>query len=700
MRHALALLCLLTLVPLATAQEGEPQRGLWCFASDRQDAQLALEASLKNSVDRDELRAWHELACARPHPAGSPGDRALIQSLATELTRMGLGVEVQWFEALLAHPVSASLELIADGAVTELPIKEPPVEGDAWSSDDELSIGFNAFSATGSVTAPYVYANYGTWQDFERLEQLGVDVTGKIVIARYGGNYRGFKAYFAERAGAVGLVMFSDPANVARGDVYPEGGWANEDSIQRGSILVAPYPGDPLTPGVFAGEDAQRIAMSEAPLPKIPVQPVGYKAIEPVLRAMTGDAAPRAWQGGIETTYRLTSGGAALALSVEQDIRPTRTANVIATLRGDVEPHFEIIAGCHHDAWTHGAGDPGAGTMVLLELARVFSERARMGDVPDRTMIFAFWGAEEHGIIGSTEYVELRENDLKFGAVAYINLDMAAMGERFGASAAPSLEGVIRDATASVASITNEGKTLFDDWKGADGLDPRVGTMGGGSDHVAFQCRSGVPCMALSMRGSQGVSYHSSHDTLAWYRKVVGEDYASAGAVTKVGAIIMSRLANADVMPLEPWKYGDAAARAHIQLEEDLNALNRSACTQLHTAWHTWQSLHEAFAFAGQDVLAGEADGHALNAALMRCDRAWLESEGNGLPDRDWYRNHFAAPDERSGYSAWTLPGLRAALARRDGRMLFDMSKFVMKASRRAEAAAMSLDRSLGGLTP
>ncbi|MEM1422760.1 MAG: M28 family peptidase, partial [Planctomycetota bacterium] len=640
-------------------------------------------------VDTDRLRAWHDMACARPHPAGSVGDRALIQGLATELTRMGLDVEVQWFEALLAHPVDARLELIAGGDITELPIKETPVEGDEWSASDELSFGFNAFSASGEVTAPYVYANYATWQDFERLEGLGVDVEGKIVIARYGGNFRGFKAKFAEEAGAVGLVMFTDPANSARGPVYPEGGWANAQSIQRGSILTAPYPGDPLTPGVFAGEDAERLPVDEVDLPEIPVQPVGYEAIEPVLRAMTGPAAPERWQGGIDTTYRLESGGAVLAMSVEQEIRPTRTANVIATLVGDAEPHLEVIAGCHHDAWTHGAGDPGAGTMVLLELARVFAERAREGDAPSRTLRFAFWGAEEHGIVGSTEYVESREFELKHGCVAYINLDMAAMGPSFRASAAPSLARMVREAAGSVESITDPSMTLLEEWAGPDGFDPEVGVMGGGSDHVAFQCRAGVPCMALSMRGAQGVSYHSAHDTLAWYRKVVGDDYLPAQAVTRVAAVAMSRLAEADVLPLEPWAYGVASAREHISLESDLQRINPAACTQLHTAWTVWRGIATDFSLATNDVLAGDQDGFALNAALMRCDRAWIEEPG--LPDREWYRNHFAAPDERSGYSAWVLPGLRAAASRRDARLLREMSDLVLRASRKARASAMSI---------
>ncbi|GAB4549618.1 MAG: transferrin receptor-like dimerization domain-containing protein [Phycisphaerales bacterium] len=693
MRTTLALACLALVTSLAPAQDTPIDPAHWCFTADRQDAQLASEQALTSLIDADRLRAWHDMACARPHPAGSVGDRALIRALATELTRMGLDVEVQWFEALLAHPVDASLELIASGDITQLPIKEPPVEGDACSASDELTFGFNAYSATGEVTAPYVYANYGRWQDFERLEELGVEVEGKIVIARYGGNYRGFKAQFAQEAGAVGLVMFTDPANSARGPVYPEGGWANEHAIQRGSILTGPYPGDPLTPGVFAGdEDAERLSIDDIELPAIPVQPVGYEAIEPVLRAMSGPDAPEDWQGGIDTAYRLTSGGAALTLRVEQDIRPTRTANVIATLRGDVQPELEVIAGCHHDAWTHGAGDPGAGTMVLLELARVFAERARAGDVPDRTLRFCFWGAEEHGIIGSTEYVESREFELKHGCIAYINLDMAAMGPRFGASAAPSLGRVIREAAGSVASIADPSKSLLDEWAGPDGLDPRVGTMGGGSDHVAFQCRAGVPCMALSMRGAQGVSYHSAYDTLAWYRKVVGEDYQPAVAVSKVAALILSRLANADVLPLEPWTYGDACARAHIHLEDDLQALNPSACTQLHTAWHTWRQTAMAYTGAMLEALDGQRDPYAVNAALMRADRAWIETEGKGLPGRDWYRNHFAAPDERSGYSAWVLPGLRAAIERRDPSMLRTMSDAVLRASRRAEASAMSLD--------
>lgn len=686
MRTAAALAGLVTASALA-----QPGGGLWCFTPDRREAQAEHERELLDSVSTEHLRAFHDLACAEPHPAGSTGDRALIQRLATELTRMGLDVEVQWFEALLARPIEAHLELVLNDERFPLALKEPPLDEDAYTQDPNISIGFNAYAASGDVTCEYVYANYATWQDFERLEELGIDVEGKIILARYGGNYRGYKAYFAQQAGAAGLVIYTDPQNSARGPVYPEGGWANPDAIQRGSILVEPYPGDPLTPGVFAGPDAERLAIEDAGLPTIPVQPIGYRAAEPILKAMTGPEAPDDWQGGIDTTYRLTSGDARLRLMVEQEREVVRTANVIASLEGAVEPHMEVIAGCHHDAWTHGAGDPGAGTMVLLELARVFAQEAQNGNPPERTLRFAFWGAEEYGIIGSTEYVESRERALRDGAVAYINLDMAAMGTEFRASASPSLARVIREAAGSVPALSLTGMTMLDEWRGDTLADPEIGTMGGGSDHVAFLCRAGVPCMALAMRGSQGVSYHSAHDTLAWYRKVVGEDYEGAKGVTQVSAIILSRLANADVLPTEPWAYAEAARAAHEPMVESLDRFPGRTNARLATAWDRWERTHHTFERAAERVLAGESDRHALNMALLRSERAWITREGLGLPDRDWYRNHFAAPDERSGYSAWTLPGIRAAIERQDNALLAKMTRIIEGAAAKAQGIALSV---------
>ena len=644
--------------------------GLWCFAPDRRDAEAAYERALIDAVDPATLKLFHEELAAVPHPAGSEGDRRTIEYITGEFRDMGLDVEVQWIDAYLASFVGADLEIVRRGGedVREpLPLKERPA--DDFSSDPEISVGWNAYSGSGDVTAEVVFANYGTLADFERLAELGVDCAGKIVIARYGRNYRGYKAKFAEEAGAVGLIMYSDPEDVGyvRGLMYPDGGWANETQIQRGSIKTLPYAGDALTPGEPAIDGVERLDPETIALPRIPVQPVGWNAAEPILRAMEGPVVPERWQGGLPLNYRLTGGpGLRVRLRVEQTRALTRTANVVGTLPGEGLPDETIVIGCHHDAWTHGAGDPTAGLNVVMELARTFSELAARGQRPVRTIRFAAWGAEEHGIIGSTEWVEQHADELAAGCVAYMNLDMAAMGPNFGASASPFLRSLIVDATRDVEQIGAPGTSVYEAWDGRnDALSPeqQIGSLGGGSDHVGFNCHLGIPCMSMGAGGASGVSYHSAYDNLAWYWMVVGDDYAPATMVTRIAQIAIARLANADVLPL------DLTAFA-TQFTLDLDALERRAdtldkalppATRLRASLERLRVIGERLRPTVDLVFHERLDAdrtlHTLSRDLMTVSRVWART--NGLPERPWYRNLLVATDPNAGYGAWALPELR-----------------------------------------
>lgn len=644
--------------------------GLWCFHPQRRAREAAYERSLNEAVDPATLKAFHEELAAVPHPAGSPGDRRTIDYIASQLADMGLDVETQWIDVYLSEPVGAELEIVRrDGtpAREALPIKERPV--DDYSADAELSFGWNAYSASGDVTGEVVYANYATKADFERLGALGVDCAGKIVIARYGGNYRGYKAKFAEEAGAIGLIIFNDPENVGyvRGLMYPEGGWANETQIQRGSIKTLPYAGDALTPGEPAIEGTQRLDPATLALPKIPVQPVGWVAARPILEAMRGAVVPEDWQGGLPLNYRLTGGeGLRVRLKVEQKRGLVRTANVVGSIAGERFPEQSIVIGCHHDAWTHGAGDPTAGLNIVMELARTFAERAANGQRPARTIRFAAWAAEEHGIIGSTEWVEQHAAELSAGCVAYLNLDMAAMGPNFGASASPLLRTLIADATRDVEQAGTPGASVYQVWSGRNHeLTPeqQIGSLGGGSDHVGFNCHLGIPCMSMGAGGSSGVSYHSAYDNLAWYWKVVGDDYEPAAMITRVAQIACARLANADVLPLDLTAFAD-------QFVSDLDGIEQRAASlgkDLPPA-RTLRGALERLRIIGErlrptvDLAFHEHDTaertlRSINHDLMTASRGWARA--SGLPERPWYRNLLIATDPDSGYSAWALPELR-----------------------------------------
>ncbi|HUO87440.1 MAG TPA: M28 family peptidase [Thermoanaerobaculia bacterium] len=687
-----------TVPPAASAGEA----ALAGFAPSRRAAQQVAEASLRGAVDPTRLRSWHDLLSSRPHVAGSPGDRAVIDALAREMAAMGLEIEVQELELYLPRPVRAELTVVAPERVP-LELQESAFAEDPWSGHPELDFGWNAYSGSGTAEAGVVYANYGTKEDFARLAELDVEVHGRIVVARYGRNFRGYKALFAERAGAAGLVIYSDPedAGYVRGRMWPAGGWANGTAIQRGSVLTLPYPGDPLTPfaAALAGDGAvERLDPATVAFPTIPVQPIGWQAASEILSRMGGPAVPEEWQGALPFNYRLGGDELRLRLRVEQERRLVRTANVVGTLPGARFPEELVIVGCHHDAWSFGAGDPNAGSILVLEAARVFAEAARAGRRPDRSIVFAHWGAEEFGILGSVEWVEAHAARLAENAVAYVNLDMAAMGPRFRASATPSLAGLVVAASREVEQAGRPGVGVYEAW--ADGDELRVGALGGGSDHVGFYGHLGVPSISLGGGGSPGVSYHTNYENLAWYRQVVGDDYEPARMLTDVVVTVLSRLAAADLVPLAPGAYGAEAARRLEELaerwrEESEEPAPVAALAALSDrAGAVAERADRARRRAEAALAAGRLDAAALAAAhrqLVAADRAWVDRDG--LAGRPWYRNLFAAPDADSGYSSWVLPGLVAAVESGDATAVESAAERYGAALDRLGAAVSALEQ-------
>lgn len=697
---------------------------------DRRSDQVQLEFQVLQRVDGDRLRAHHDRLCAEAHMAGTPGDARLIETLADTFASMGLEVERHEIDAYLAFPGPASVEVLpALGMPIPLPLMEAPVEGDPHSTGDGAVPAFNAWSATGEAQGEVVYVNRGTKEDFERLRELGVDLRGKIAIARYGGNYRGFKARYAQEAGAAGLLIYTDPADSGwrRGVPYPEGGWANPTSIQRGSILELPYPGDPLTPFVEASADAPRLDPDTVALPRIPVQPIGWSAASEILRRMEGPALPReirgAWQGGLPFAYRLEGGPALeVRVRVEQDRRIERTANVIARIPGTERPEEMVVLGCHHDAWGVGAGDPMAGLITIVEAARVLAQLAREGYAPKRTIVFAAWAAEEHGLIGSVEWVEAMRDELDAHAVAYLNLDMAAMGPNVRLSATPTLQRILEEATRMVPQAgvdMSEGVTVADRLTAGATRPTPFGFLGGGSDHVGFLCHVGVPCAAIGAGGSDGVSYHSAYDTPAWYRQVVGDDYGAAGMVTRLAAVAASRLANAPLVQLDPTRFPSAVAGHLDAIEERAGAIDERLEPERRNAVATGAPMPESVVDATavavaplRERLAALAprlarsvdrvrrlsaralltpeDYDRANDRLMSAERAWIDPDG--LPGRPWYRNLHAASDPFSGYAAWPLPALRFAVEAGDPAAIEHEAARLLAATSRLEAVAEGLE--------
>ncbi|MEY4822049.1 MAG: hypothetical protein RLY72_1701 [Planctomycetota bacterium] len=673
-------------------------------------------AIVARSPDAAQLATIHELLASEPHVAGTPGDARTIERIAAEFRKMGEGiagwdVEVQEFFPLLTRPVKAKLEIVglepsavsggvssrgvSSRGVLSLGVTEPNLAIDPQTAHPDLDIAWNAWSGSGIAEAGVVYVNYGRREDFAQLKELGVDPRGKIALARYGGNFRGYKAKFAEEAGCVGLVIFTDPGDsgTGKGKTWPDAGsgaqpqpqpqaqslpqqtWANAECVQRGSLITTSYIGDPLTPNSFASKDAKRLNIDSVALPKIPVQPIGYGAAQQIFMRMKGTIAPAQWKGGMSCDYPLEGGALRLRMEVEQTRAIARTANVIARLRGATRADEQVVVGSHHDAWCFGAADPLAGTICTLESARNFCDLARAGKRPDRTLVFATWGAEEFGIFGSSEFVENDTPGLAAKTVAYINLDMAAMGLKPGAAVSPTLRASVTRAIAAAPGPHGAGSAL-DVWPkirvdaksdgvetdgvktdGASADEPSYGDLGGGSDHVAFWCHAGIPSISLSAGGSEGTSYHSNYDTVAWYRATVGHDYAAAQLVTGITNAILAELADArsehiscDALVTDCIRQAEALAK--LAAERKLPSAPFVALVRVF-------GYCRQFTTAADERMAKSPTADELKR-LHRLTTMWVSDAG--LPNRPWFRNLYAATDRYSGYATEAWPLAREAV--------------------------------------
>ncbi|MBX3354277.1 MAG: M28 family peptidase [Phycisphaeraceae bacterium] len=687
--------------PLVAASLLEPPDA----ASDRARGQGERERR-HAMISPESLRAFHELFGSEPHVAGTPGDARQIERLRVAFEEMGLAARVEPFWALLPQPIDAKLEIVATApddqrptsgpsapgapdvdaprarrGVVALPLQEANLLDDPATAHPDLTWGWNAYSGSGEVTSGVVFAHLGREEDFARLRELGIDPAGKIALIRYGGLFRGLKVRNAEKAGAAAVLLYSDPADASRsrGAALPEDGWGDDLCIQRGSVLSLHQPGDPLTPFGPATRDAQRQSLDEVDLPRIPVQPIGAAAATEIIARMRGAeiAIGDPWQGGIPAPYRFEGGDELrLRLRVEQDREIRESANVIGVLPGSRWPEQVVIVGCHHDAWGFGAADPLAGTIVQMETARILAERARQGERPLRTVLFAAWGAEEFGIIGSVEWVEAHREAIAQYGVAYLNLDMAAMGLNLAASASPALLAVVSDAT--------EVK--------------RVGDPGGGSDHVGFIHHLAVPVIGLSAHGAPADMYHSNYDTVEWYRRAVGDDYASAALVTRATLDLVERLAYQPLLPMRAGQIGHrVSAWASALLERVGDDPQRAA---LGAILHRGEALVTLAAPSDRwlDAQRALGDAHGLdpqltdevNTLLMALERAWFDPAG--LPGRPWTRNLALATDRSSGYRSEPLPLMAEAIRTGDSQALADAVERTADALDRIAVILQELD--------
>jgi N-acetylated-alpha-linked acidic dipeptidase len=669
------------LIPVSSSRRSAAQtvpQGGFGYANFAAEAKLEEEflAVPDAKLAGEELKAL----TSAPHLAATPGDRKTAEYVARKFRAAGLETEIVPYRVLLDQPLSVQVEAWdqAGRLLMTGPAREH-VKGDPQQDDPRIVMPYNSSSASGDVSGEVVYANYGRPEDFDEIASRHIDLHGKIVICRYGSNFRGVKVYLAEQRGAVGVILYSDPADDgnSKGDTYPSGPWRPDSAVQRGSVqFLFKYPGDPETPGVASTldlPDSARITGItglDGNQPGIISIPLSYHDAAPILQALKGSEAPKDWQGGLPFPYHVGPVGVRVHLVSKQDDQRRIIWDVVGKIQGSKYPGSPVIVGNHRDAWVFGAVDPSSGTAAMLEAVHGLGALLRQGWRPKRTIVFCSWDAEEEGLIGSTEWVEQQGRVLD-NAVAYFNVDVAVSGPNFSASAVPSLKDFVRGIARSVPSPV-EG-SVFSQWvrkpnaanehrasnaPPVTGEEVHVGELGSGSDFSPFLQHAGVPSTDVTSNGPYGV-YHSAFDDLHWYTQNADPDFLYLQEMARVLGLEAMRMADADVLPFnyvdyahEISAYVEAARRKAA--DGSLGSLDfapaAAAASRFETAARRVYSLQVA------------PPGHPanLNRALRETENAFLTP--SGLPHRPWYRHTIYAPGESTGYAAVVLPGVNEAI--------------------------------------
>ena len=710
-------------VLLAASPETERPLNGYSAASSR--SQRDWETKFRAIPEPQNLRDYMQRLSARPHHVGSPYDRDNAEWMLAKFKQWGLDANIETFDGLFPTPKVRVVELVEPTKFTAK-LQEPALAIDPTSNQQgEQLPTYNAYSADGDVTAPLVYVNYGIPDDYEKLERMGVSVKGAIVIARYGNSWRGIKPKVAAEHGAVGCLIYSDPADDGdvQGDVFPLGGWRPRDGVQRGSVMDMPiYPGDPLTPGVGATKDAKRLDLKDVKtLTKIPVLPISYADAQPLLAALKGEVVPESWRGSLPQTYHAGPGPAKVHLKVQSnwDVKPLY--DVIVKIPGSTSPDEWIVRGNHHDAWVNGAQDPISGTVVVMEEARGLATLLQQGWKPKRTIIYCVWDGEEPGLLGSTEWGEAHADELRQHAVVYINSDGNDRGYLTMAGS-HTLEAFIngvahdiqdpekkipvwkRDQLKAIA----DAKTPEDRKDVRERADLRIDALGSGSDWTVFLDHLGIASLDLSYGDEDGGGiYHSIYDDFYWYTHFSDTDFSYGRALSQTAGTAVIRLADADLLPYNFTSLGDTIHRYLDELEKlwqtkqdeaiernkeieegvftaiadpkktsvpppvlevpphlNFAPLQNAADALTHSA-ERYQKAVEKVSNHGELAIS-PAELQALNEKLVQSERKLTSPEG--LPGRPWFRHLIYAPGQYTGYDVKTIPGVREAIEQKKWR--------------------------------
>ncbi|HEV8512904.1 MAG TPA: M28 family peptidase [Cyclobacteriaceae bacterium] len=636
------------------------------FSSATSEKQKQTESIFLNQQESERYKNHLKNLTKEPHITTSKANERVRDYMADVMRKAGFQVEIFPYDIYLpVMPGAASAEIVEPVRIP-LNNKEYIHKEDPFSSDPNLYFGYNAYTGSGDVTAEVVYANFGRKEDFEKLQAMDISMKGKVVIARYGGNFRGYKAKYAEAAGAAALIIFTDPGDngYAKGLVYPEGPNYNESSIQRGSLLTLDWTGDPLTPFEPALPlDGKKKIVRKKPeevsgMHNIPVLPLPYGSVKEIFSRMKGKPVPTGWQGGLPYTYRLEGGPELkVRVNVSQKREIQRVYDVVGTLVGSELPDEWIMAGSHYDAWGFGGTDPNSGTAMLLALSESLGKLSQAGYKPKRTIKIAHWDAEEQGVIGSTEWVEQFRDELDAKGVAYFNADGAVSGKSFNAASSPSLKGLLIESTKAIP-YPDSSKSVYEHWLGKKGLkEPPVGNLGGGSDHIAFYTHVGIPSWGGGTGGP--TIYHSNHDSFSFYERFADPSFTMGPLVERVFGMMALRLANADVIPYNLSRYG-TDLRTHFEgLQKLTKAYDKSETSfsfdNLIKAADELKKTGEEAEIALKTT--SDANKKSINAELMLLERQWIDKQG--MPYGNWYRSLYASPDPYSGYASWMLPAFQ-----------------------------------------
>jgi N-acetylated-alpha-linked acidic dipeptidase len=716
-------------------------------------AERSIEERYAAGIEAANIREHDRHLSAEPHHIGSARGEQNAKWILGKFREWGLDARIETFYVLFPTPKQRVVELVAPTRF-RASLAEPPLPGDPTSSQTDRQLPtYNAYSIDGDVTAPLVYVNYGVPADYERLERMGVDVRGKIVIARYGASWRGIKPKVAAEKGAVGCLIYSDPRDDGYfdGDPYPKGAWRPEQGVQRGSIADMPlFPGDPLTPGIGATKDARRLDRKDAPtLTKIPVLPISWGDARPLLQALAGPVAPTDWRGGLAQTYHVGPGPAVVHLQVSFDWKIVPAHDVVAQITGSTWPDEWVIHGNHHDAWVNGASDPVSGLAALLEEARSLAALVRGGWKPKRSILLCAWDGEEPGLLGSTEWVETHADELSKKAVVYVNTDSNGRGF-LGITGSHTLETLANEVERDVQDpekkmsverrarlrLIDRARTSDERKEARERKNLKIGAMGSGSDFTPFLQHLGIASLNLGFGGEGGGGvYHSIYDDFAWYTKYSDGDFVYGKALAETTGILLLRLANADLLPLEfdtlsetiagyVKEVRELADRRREENEELTRKIDEGVSAAISDPRepdaevkepkkearvpffdfapleNASDSLRQAAREYEKAASAGDAPRDpsrlaAVNALLRNAERSMTRDEG--LPRRPWFRHYVYAPGFYTGYDVKTLPAVREAI---EEKQWADVNRGIAKTAEAIEACAAKIREAAKALGP